>query len=128
MPSFSEYKKTARERGALAYEVYMVTSRPLVDPETFAEHLPDHLAYLASHEHEGRLMMAGPLSDETGEEMSGMGFQIWRAQSWEDARALADGDPMHLSGVKSYEMRRWLINEGSFNLTVGLSSGGLSLG
>ena len=128
MPTFAEYKKIARERGALAYEVYVVTSKPVVGPEEFSKHLPDHLDYLGKAEAAGQLMMAGPLSDEAGVEMSGIGFQVWRADSWEAAKALADGDPMHVSGAKQYEMRRWLINEGNMQINVGLSSRSVSLG
>ncbi|MEM1237682.1 MAG: YciI family protein [Pseudomonadota bacterium] len=128
MPTFAEYTEMARERGALAYSVFVVTSRPLVGPEEFSKHLPDHLEYLGKAEAAGQLMMAGPLSDETGIEMSGIGFQVWRAASWEDAKALADGDPMHVAGVKEYEMRRWLINEGNMQLSVGLSSRSVTLG
>ncbi len=128
MTSFSEYKEIARERGALAFEVYVVTSRPLVPPEEFSKHLPAHLAYLGEQEAAGRLMMAGPLSDEAGEGMSGIGFQVWRASSWNEAKALAEGDPMHVEGVKQFEMRRWLINEGRLSLSVGLSGKSIDLG
>lgn len=128
MPSFAEYKEIARNRGSLAYEVFAVTSRPVVPPEEFSKHLPDHLAYLGEQERAGRLMMAGPLSDETGESMSGIGFQVWRATSWAEAQKLVDGDPMHVTGAKVYEMRRWLINEGSLNLQLELSSGRISFG
>ena len=51
-----------------------------------------------------------------------MGMIIYRAESLDAARALADADPMHQSGARSYTMRRWMINEGSFNLNVGLST------
>ena len=128
MPSFSEYKEMARERGSLAFEVFAVFSRPLLPPEEFSKHLPDHLAYVQENERRGNLMMAGPLSDEVGEGMSGIGFQIWRAASWEEAKSYADGDPMHLRGAKSYEMRRWLINEGQLNIQVGLSTNSVKLG
>ena len=127
MPSFSEYKDIARERGSLAFEVFVVLSRPVVPPEAFSKHLPDHLAYIGAQERAGHLMMAGPLSDEAGEGMSGIGLQVWRATDWDAAKALADGDPMHITGCKEYEMRRWLINEGSIGLQVGLSSGAVSL-
>ena len=39
------------------------------------------------------------------------------------ARALADADPMHARGARTYTLRRWLVNEGSLNLSVGLSTG-----
>jgi uncharacterized protein YciI len=62
------------------------------------------------------------MSDETGEHMQGVGMIVYRAESLEAARALADGDPMHKSGARSYTLRRWMINEGSLNLSVGLST------
>ena len=122
MPTFAEYKEMARERGSLAFEVFVVTSRPVVSPEDFMPHLADHLAYIGEQERAGRIMLAGPLSDEAGEAMSGIGFQVWRAANWDEAKALAEADPMHVAGVKAFEMRRWLINEGSIRVTIGLSS------
>ena len=66
--------------------------------------------------------MAGPLSDLTGEQMEGIGMIIYRAESLEAATAIADGDPMHLSGTREYTIRRWLVNEGSFQLDIKLSA------
>ena len=40
---------------------------------------------------------------------------------------LAEDDPMHKSGARSFVLRRWMINEGSFTLSVGLSTGGCDL-
>lgn len=127
MPSFAEYKEIARERGALAFEVFIVFSKPIAPPEEFSKHLPDHLAYIGENEQLGNVMLSGPLSDEAGQDMSGIGFQVWRAESWEAAKAFADGDPMHVAGVKTYELRRWLINEGHLNIQVGLSGRHVSI-
>ncbi len=65
------------------------------------------------------MAFAGPMSDETGTFMQGIGLIIYRAESLAAARALADADPMHKSGERTYVLRRWLINEGSFTLSVG---------
>ena len=127
MAGFDDYKKMARERGSLAHEVFVAMSSP-VPGKDFAPHLPDHLAYIARQEAAGVLMMAGPMSDEAGAEMSGSGLQIWRASDMDAARALVEADPMHVAGVKTFVLRRWLINEGSLSLTVGLSAGAVSLG
>jgi len=67
------------------------------------------------------------MSDETGAQMQGVGLIIYRAESLDAARALADADPMHQSGARTYVLRRWMINEGSLNLSVGLSTKGVSL-
>jgi len=66
--------------------------------------------------------MAGPLSDETGELMEGVGMIVYRAESLAAAKALAEADPMHKSGTRNFTIRRWLVNEGSFQLDIKLSA------
>ena len=122
MPKFADYKRTAKERGALALELYLVNSVPSGPDADLPGTLPDHLAYQAKLEAEGKLVFAGPVSDFSGEEINGEGMIIYRAPSLEDARALAAEDPMHKKGVRSFTIRRWLVNEGSFNISIGLSS------
>jgi len=122
MVAWAEYKSEAKGRGALALELYVTQSTPAKGPEDVKAVLPDHLAYQAKLEAERKLAFAGPMSDETGEHMQGMGLIIYRAESFEAARALAEGDPMHKSGARSFKLRRWMINEGSLNLSVGLST------
>lgn len=128
MPKWNEYKKIAKERGSLAHEWYVVETTAVAEPEQVKATLPDHLAYQQQLEREGKLAFAGPLSDLSGELMEGNGMAIYRVASLEEARALADNDPMHVSGVRTYTLRRWLINEGSVTLNVGLSSGQVRLG
>jgi uncharacterized protein YciI len=123
MVAWADYKSEARSRGALALELYVAHSTPAKAPEDVKASLPDHLAYQAQLERAGQLAFAGPMSDETGEHMQGMGLIIYRADSLEAARKLAEGDPMHKSGARSFVLRRWMINEGSLNLSVGLSTG-----
>jgi len=128
MPSWKEYKETARSRGALALELFAVFSTPNGDPALMKATLPDHLDYQKEREAKGDLVLAGPLSDETGEQMQGAGLIIYRAQSFEDARSFAEADPMHKTGARSFTLRRWLVNEGSLNVTLSLSGqrGGLA--
>ena len=84
--------------------------------------MPDHLAYQAEQEKSGALAFAGPLSDLTGEQMEGCGLIVYRADSFEAAKAIADADPMHSTGTRTYTLRRWMINEGSFRVDVKLSA------
>ncbi|MBR9864818.1 MAG: hypothetical protein GYB24_15370 [Rhodobacteraceae bacterium] len=121
MVAWTDYKAEAKSRGALALELYVAISVPAKSPEEVKASLPDHLSYQSKLEQAGSLAFAGPMSDETGAHMQGQGLIIYRAPSLEAARALADQDPMHESGARSYVMRRWLINEGSLNISVGLS-------
>jgi uncharacterized protein YciI len=121
MPLWDTYKAEAQARGALAFEVFVVQSTPAMTPADMKQNLPDHLAYQAKMEAEGALVFAGPMSDETGLQMEGMGLIIYRAASFEAARSLAENDPMHKSGARRFTIRKWIINEGSLGITVGLS-------
>ena len=122
MPAWNEYKKAAKERGSLALELFVVESTPAKPPEEVKANLSDHLAYQQTLETSGVLAFAGPLSDLTGELMQGTGLVVYRAESMEQAKQIADNDPMHKSGAREYTLRKWLINEGSLSLNVGLST------
>ena len=127
MVAWAEYKAQAKSRGALALELFVAHSTPAKAPEDVKAALPDHLAYQAELERAGSLAFAGPMSDETGQDMQGMGLIIYRADSLEAARALADGDPMHKTGARRKVQRRGMINEGSQTVQVGQSAGGAVL-
>ncbi|EAQ64289.1 hypothetical protein MED121_19469 [Marinomonas sp. MED121] len=128
MLSWLAYKNEAKARGALALECYMLISLPTQEGALVKQHLADHLAYQAKQEAEGKLMFAGPLSDLSGEYMEGAGMIIYRTQTLDEARKIADQDPMHLHGARTYSLRRWLINEGSMQLDLKLSAQSVKLG
>ncbi|MEP3279648.1 MAG: YciI family protein [Stappiaceae bacterium] len=121
MPSWTEYRNTARSRGALAFELFVVESTLAAAPDEMLKILPAHLSYQKEMEAAGKLFLAGPLSDDSGEAMSGGGMIIYRAGSMEEAAEIADNDPMHQSGKRQYKLRRWLINEGSLTFSMNLS-------
>lgn len=123
MVAWTEYRNTARERGALALELYVVESTPAKTPEDVRDKLPDHLAYQRTLEESGALVLAGPLSDPTGEIMVGAGLIIYRASSMKEAKSLTENDPMHRTGARSFTLRKWLVNEGNLSINVGLSTG-----
>ena len=128
MPKWSEYKAISKERGSLAMELFIVQTRPIVAPEIMKEVLPAHLAYQKEMENAGHLVLAGPISDETGEEMQGSGMIIYRAKDLDEARSIADGDPMHAQKARTYEIRKWLVNEGSLSFSISLSSQSVKIG
>ena len=117
MPDWSTYRETARSRGALALELFVVMSTPAEDGPDLAAHLPNHLDY------QRQLFLAGLMSDASGTRVEGAGLIIYRVASLDDARALADADPMHAAGARHYTLRRWMVNEGSLTVNVGLSTG-----
>lgn len=128
MPTWDEYKSHAKSRGALALELYVVESTPSEDGPPVPDVLPDHLDYQKRMEIAGKLAFAGPLSDTTGTQMQGTGMIVYRADSLEEARSIAEADPMHATGARTFTLRRWLINEGSIQLSVGLSTKSVQLG
>ena len=76
MPAWNEYKAIAKERGALALELYVVETKPKSSPEAVKENLPKHLEYQRELEQRGVLVLAGPTSDATGESMEGAGMIV----------------------------------------------------
>jgi uncharacterized protein len=121
-------QKTEAERQArlqellgsfLHKEVYVVVTRPVTSPE-IRPRLLDHLENQVKLEREGVMFAAGPLFEEGGQgPVAGM-FVI-RAKSFEEARRIADSDPLHQAGLRTYEIRKWQINEGQIQLKVNFS-------
>ena len=128
MVAWNEYRDVARERGALALELFVVQSTPAGKPEDVKDNLADHLAYQRQMEEAGILVLAGPLSDPTGDNMVGAGLIVYRADYMEVAKKLASDDPMHKSGARSFTLRKWLVNEGRLSINIGLSTGFAKLG
>lgn len=127
MVAWNEYKTMARERGALALELFVVETTPDGPPDQVKAALPAHLEYQRKLEERGVLVLAGPTSDPSGDNMVGAGLVIYRAASMEEATELAENDPMHLTGARVYKLRKWLVNEGSLSINVGLSTGRATL-
>ena len=103
----------------LRKEMYVVVTTPVVPREQIEPHIPAHLANQVRLEREGIMFAAGPLSKEDGTRIGGM-FVI-RAESFAAAKAIADSDPLHKAGLRSYTLTRWTVNEGSYGIRVNYS-------
>lgn len=103
----------------LGRELYVVITRPVRGPG-IAERLKDHLAYQVELERAGKLFGAGPMS-VPGAEIPEAGLIILRASCVEEARAIADKDPFHAEGLRSYELKSWKLNEGSVSFKINYS-------
>ncbi|MEO4045148.1 YciI family protein [Hoeflea sp. CAU 1731] len=103
----------------LRMNLYLIFSKPEASKEEIKSLLQEHLQNQVRLEREGVLFGAGPVFDESGEPVCGM--FILRADSFEAARAIADRDPLHRAGLRSYTIQRWLMNEGSLSMTVRFS-------
>ncbi|NKF23080.1 YciI family protein [Solimonas marina] len=110
----------------LRLPLYVVQSRPLGDVAAMRAKLHAHLRYMIDLEAAGVLFASGPYVDEAGG-MDGAGMTILRAINLEAATAIARRDPMVVAGLRTVEVRRWLINEGVISLNVRFSQGSASL-
>lgn len=103
------------------FEIWLIESTP-VRPEQFPEFIAEHLEYQFMLEREGIMFAAGPLIEgEVANPGERPGLIAVRADSLEEATAIAEADPMHTSGTRTYTIRGWRINEGSINVTIKLS-------
>ncbi len=122
-PSWKEMIATASERGMLAKQLFVVFTEPTGDLGKVQEARAEHLKYQVEIEQKGIMFAAGPLADDSGERWGGDGMIIIRANSMEEATRIAEADPMHSSGARTFRIRPWLMNEGGFNLRVTFSDG-----
>ncbi|OWU83146.1 hypothetical protein ATO6_20065 [Oceanicola sp. 22II-s10i] len=106
--------------GLRSLELYAIETSPARSDRTRAV-LPDHIRHQIELEQRGILFSAGPLFEE-GSDIPVAGLIVIRAQDFEEARAIADSDPFHAQGIRSYTIRKWVVNEGSFQQTIRLSN------
>lgn len=92
--------------------LYVVTSVAL-GLDAVQEHIQDHLGYLRELEDRGVLFAAGPVWTDDGDYFEGDGMLIYRAGSVPEARAIADADPMHASGARTYRITPWFVHDGT---------------
>jgi uncharacterized protein len=105
---------------SLRMQLYVVTSTAN-SLDAVKQNLAEHRAYLRSLEDQNVLFGAGPLWTEDGQYFEGDGMLIYRAASVEEATAIAQGDPMHSSGARTFRIRPWLLNDGSITIRITLS-------
>jgi uncharacterized protein len=73
----------------------------IVDQELNAKVRPAHLSYINDLYKQGKVVMAGPFTDKQG------GMVIYKAESLEEARRLAEADPVVTEGARTLELREW---------------------
>ena len=116
-------KEPMRPKQALGLELYVYETRLSGDPKEMVTYLPEHLEYQLELERKGIMFGAGPLFEQDkpkGPPIAGM--IIIRADSMEHAREIADADPMHKAGVRTYTLRKWFLNEGALEIGLKFSA------
>jgi uncharacterized protein len=78
---------------------YLVTV--MRTPDFDAGLIDAHRAFLDDLRSQDRLELAGPFTDQTG------GAYVLRAETPEQARAIAHDDPLHVAGASTVRVHEW---------------------
>lgn len=109
--------------GMLRKQLYVVFTTPTNGLGPVMENVEPHLEYQVELERKGIMFGAGPFWDDKEENWLGEGMVIIRAGSLAEAKEIAAADPMHKSGARSFEVRPWLLNEGTVTIKIDYSNG-----
>ncbi|MEV6898940.1 YciI family protein [Amycolatopsis sp. NPDC051372] len=120
-----EYSET---HGLLAKQLYVVVSTPTNGLGPVLENLDPHVEYQTKMEREGVMFAAGPFASDDLQEWHGEGMFVYRAESLEQATKFAEADPMHQAGARSFRVRLWLLNEGTYSVQLFYSGGKPKIG
>lgn len=106
----------------LQKQLYAIFTSPTGGIEPILGHLEEHLAFQVGLERDGILYAAGPMWSDDEESWEGDGLVVVRAGSRTEAVAIAERDPMHRSGARSFRVRPWMVNEGTVTIRLDSSS------
>jgi len=113
----------AATKGMLNKDLYVITTTPTGGMDAVMANLEEHLKFQVKLEQDGIMFGAGPLWADDEHTWNGEGMVIIRAESLDHARRIAESDPMHASGARSFTVRPWLLNEGSVTVKITYSDG-----
>jgi uncharacterized protein YciI len=108
------------DENLLGLRLWVIETIPK-DREVIQATMEAHIRYQLMLEREGIMFAAGPIYEAEAIKPDGNGLIVIRAETLSDARRIADNDPMHKSGGRTYRLRQWRVNEGSFTVTVPFS-------
>ncbi len=108
-------------------DLYVIFTKPTNGMGPVMENLDEHLKFQVSLEKKGIMFGAGPFWEENEIDWNGEGMVIIRANSINHAKEIANSDPMHSSGARSFIVRPWLLNEGSIEVSLDYSTGKFKL-
>jgi uncharacterized protein len=103
----------------LGRQLYVIHTVPKASREELDRVLPDHLDHQVRLEKSGVMFAAGPMANADGTPAGGL--IVIRAKDFAEATVIADSDPFHKAGLRTYTLRRWTVNEGSYGLHVNYS-------
>jgi uncharacterized protein len=80
---------------------YFAAIQSILDAEKLEATRAPHVDYLNRMVAEGKIHLKGKFPDGTG------GLTIYKAETLEDARRLAEGDPYITGGARRVELHEW---------------------
>ncbi|WP_306145368.1 YciI family protein [Roseibium sp. MMSF_3412] len=109
--------------GMLQKQLFVVFTSPTNGMGPVMENIEEHLKFQVDLEQRGIMLGAGPFWADDEHTWNGEGMVIIRADNLAHAREIAETDPMHSSGARSFTIRPWLLNEGRITVEVNFSTG-----
>ncbi|MFT6089079.1 YciI family protein [Sulfitobacter sp.] len=106
----------------LQKQLYAIFTTPTDGLGAVFANLEAHLAFQVGLERDGTMYAAGPLWTDDEDHWEGEGMVVIRAASRAEAIAIAERDPMHQCGARSFTVRPWMINEGSISVRLDYST------
>jgi len=108
----------------LARDYWLILSTPVAGTDRAAvdARVEEHVSWLLKLEREDVLFVSGPLLSGPGVG-PGSGITVIRAADEETARLIAAGDPFVVAGLRTFEVYRWRLNEGSVSVRMSLGTG-----
>ncbi|WP_134699805.1 YciI family protein [Ammoniphilus sp. YIM 78166] len=77
----------------------------MLDEEKNQQYRPQHLEYLEELGKQGKVFAKGPFADGSG------GMVIYVAESFEEAKEVAENDPYVLLGARRLDLREWKMSQ-----------------
>lgn len=96
-----------------------VMFRTIVDGTRLGPVMLDHYRWIIALEKRGVVFASGPLFKPDGAQ--GVGMTVFRVADFEEAQALAEGDPFVTSGAAEFSLERWQVNEGRMTISFDFS-------
>lgn len=112
----------AASKAMLQKQLYAIFTTPTAGMDPVFANLEEHLAFQVQLEKDGVMFAAGPMWSDDEQQWEGEGMVVVRASSREEAVAIAERDPMHKAGARSFRVRPWMINEGSLSVRLDYST------
>jgi len=108
----------------LQRDYWLIRSTPAATttPTDVEKCAPSHVRWLLGLEASGTVLLSGPLLSGPGV-APGAGITVVRADTEQRAVDIANSDPFVITGLRTFEVFLWRINEGSIGVRLSLGTG-----